>query len=137
MKRKAADRVFDQLDRGEIDVWNVIHLYEGVRDIRELEDALVQNPHLASNILYIMSEISSTRIVKVWRSVLPFLTSPDLNCVFYALDVIHSAVAEASQEEVLSALNKVHTSERSITNKIRTIRNDVMKRGESSANTLS
>jgi hypothetical protein len=127
MLSKAAERVFDRLERGDVDVWKVINLYERSRDVHELEDVLVAKPHLATSILYIMSEISSNRITPVWRSAIPFLHSADLNCIFYALDIIHGAAGEANPQEILSALDNVHVSEKSIVNKVRTIRKNVIQ----------
>lgn len=133
MTSKNTYDIFDQLERNEIDVWDVISLYENGRDVHELEDILIKRPAIASNVLYIMSEISSKRIVPVWRSTIPFLRSADLNCVYYALDVIHGASSEIDRGEVASVLNNVSPLDDTISEKVEVIRNGLLRmRGDHS-----
>jgi hypothetical protein len=125
MLNKSAEQTFDCLERGDIGVWDVIELYKGHLDVHGLEAVLECRPHLASNVLYIISELPSTRIMPIWRSVIPYLTGSDLNCVFYALDAIHGIASDAPKDEILSAISSVNTSDKSIVEKLTLIRDCV------------
>jgi hypothetical protein len=127
INENGVDHLLGELEHGKIDVWQIISLYQGGRDVKELAEALVRKPQLASNILYIMSEISSNRIAPIWRSVVPFLKDPNLNCVFYALDVLHSVARQVDEEEILLVLNNIHFSDYSLSEKIEAVRSVASK----------
>jgi hypothetical protein len=125
----SVDELFDWFEKHRTEMWEIIGLYQSGRDVRELEKILDERPHLTGHILYMMNELTSRRLLPIWRRAAAFTSSDNLDFVYYALSVIAYMLPHIDPEEARSYVEKVRVSEKSIDRKLQSINEALNARG--------
>jgi hypothetical protein len=115
-------QIFDDYEKDRLSSWDIIDLFLHGRDMKQLLVILRERPHLASNILYMMTELTAEMTRPIWDEIAEFVASDQAYCAYYALLVMSGFLPSLGTEEASSLLGRVRVKDAVIEARVRDLK---------------